>query len=225
MTAPVTTTIEALQGANRPGLMFKGLGGVIFTADMAVDIPAAFTDGATANLIQLAPTDWTQLGLITKGEGVTFPREIATEDTESWGYNEPPRTDVVTDITSATFTLQQTSRAVLEMYDFVDLSAVTPDATTGEVAYNKPLVSAVRYRRMIFLAYDGTGTDRRYKIKVMPRAQVTAVEDEAWQQGTATQYPMTVRATVDPALGYAVRNVLAGPGQLARNTDAGFASA
>jgi hypothetical protein len=71
---------------------------------------------------------------------------------------------------------------------------------------------------MIFMAVDGAGTDRRYRFKIMPRAQVVAVSDEVWSQSSVTKYPVTVRATVDSALGYAVRNVLAGPGQKARNT-------
>ncbi len=222
MTTPVTTTIEAEGANNRPNLMFKALGGIIAVADMDVAIPAAFTSGTSSALIQLPQADWTRLGLVAKGDGVTFSRDIATEDTESWGYNEPTRTDITSDITSAAFALQETSRAVLEMYDFVDLSAVTPNAETGEFGYNKPAVSSPIYRRMIYIAYDGAGTDRRYKIKVMPRAQVVGVEDEAWNQANTTQYPLQIRATVDTTLGYAVRNVLAGPGQKTRNTAAGF---
>lgn len=221
MTTPVTTTYETLVATNNAGLMFKALGGVIFTASMATAIPAAFTTSATADLIQL-PTAWTALGLVSKDDSVNFSRDTATEDEESWGYTEPTRTDITQDVTSAAFTLQETKRAVLEMYDFVDLSSVTPDSTTGEVSYNKPVTPAAAFRRMIFLAVDGAGTDRRYKIKVMPRAQVTAVDDEAWSQSSATRYPMTIQAKVDSTLGYAVRNVLAGPGQKTRNTAAGF---
>lgn len=225
MTTPTpltTTSIEALQASNRPDLMFKALGGIIFSAKMDVPVPAAFTTGSSAALIQLDPALWDRLGLISKGDGVNFPRDIATEDEESWGYNEPTRTDITSDATSGEFQLQQTSRAVLEMYDFVDLSSVTPDTETGEVSYNKPLISALTYRRLIYLAFDGAGTDRRYKIKVMPRAQVVGVDAEAWSQSAVTKYPMTVRATPDPVLGYAVRNVLAGPGQKSRNAAAGF---
>lgn len=221
MTTPVTT-VEALGAGNNPNLIFKAQGGFIFSAPLTVAVPAAFTTGNGSQLVELDPDDWTGLGLVDKGAGITFPRETGSEDTESWGYNEPTRTDITSDITSATFTLQETSRAVLEMYDFVDLSAVTPDATTGEFGYNKPLASAPVFRRLIFFAYDGAGTDRRYRFQIMPRAQVTAVEDESWAQATATAYPMTVRATVDTVLGYAVRKVFGGPGQLARNAAAGF---
>src|SRR3712207_3711174 len=130
MTTPVTT-VEALAAGNNPNLMFKAQGGFILSAALTVPVPTAFTTGAGSQLVEFDPDDWTNLGLVEKGAGVTFPRETGSEDTESWGYNEPTRTDITSDITSATFTLQETSRAVLEMYDFVDLSAVVPNATTG----------------------------------------------------------------------------------------------
>lgn len=225
MTTPITTTFEAEQAYNQPANMFKALGGFIVSAPTTVPIPAAFTSGATADLRQLDPLLWTRLGLVTKGDGVVFGRDMNQEDEESWGYTENTRTDITQDVTSAQFTLQEVKRAVLEMYDFVDLSAVTPDAVTGEVAYNKPVFVAPQYRRLIFVGVDGAGTDRRYKIKVMPRAQVTGVDDEAWGSTAATKFPFTLTAKVDPALGYAVRNVLAGPGQKSRNAAQGFGPA
>ena len=218
----VATTYEAELANNGPTNMFKALGGIIFKAAMSTPIPAAFTSLATADLVQLDPLLWTRLGLVTKGEGVTFSRDMSQEDEESWGYNEPTRTDVTKNVTSAAFTLQETTKAALEMYDFVDLSAVVPDATTGEVAYSKPITTNLAYSRLIFMAVDGAGTDRRYKFKIMPRAQVVAVADEVWNSSSVTKYPLTVRATVDPTLGYAVRNVLAGPGQKARNAGQKF---
>ena len=216
------TTYEAELALNQPTQIFKALGGIIYTAAMAQAIPTAFTETASASLTQLDTTAWTRLGLITKGEGITFSRDMSTEDEESWGYSEPTRTDISSDVTSAAFTLQEVKKSTLEMYDFVDLSTVTADATTGEVTYNKPISGALTYRRMIYMAVDGAGTDRRYRFKVMPRAQVIAVQDEVWSQSAAVKFPFTVRATVDPVLGYAVRNVLAGPGQKARNAAAKF---
>lgn len=223
MSSPVTTSYEAEVNTARPDLMFKALGGFILTAPMTVAIPAAFTTGAAADLIQ-QPVAWNRLGLLSKKDGIDFSRAIKTDEEESFGFNEPTRTDITSDVTSAKFTLQQTTRAALELYDFVDLSAVTPDAVTGEVAYNKPTSVSPVYRRMIYVAVDGAGTDRRYRIKIMPRAQVIAVGDESWNNSAVTDFNLTLRATVDTTLGYAVRNVHAGPGQLSRNTVAGFGS-
>jgi hypothetical protein len=218
----VTTTYEAELASNQPTNMFKALGGLIYTAAMTVAIPAAFTTATTADLVQLPAADWTRLGLLTKSDGLKFARAMKNDTEESWGYEEATREDITSDVTSAQFTLQEQNRATLEMYDFVDLSAVVPDAVTGEVAYNKPIMSATSFRRIIYLAVDGAGVDRRYRIKVMPKAQVTAVGDEVWQQANATNFPFTITAKIDPVLGYSVRNILAGPGQKARNSLARF---
>ena len=217
-----TTTFEAELASNNANNLFKALGGIIYTAKMSVNIPAAFTTGATAEMTALNPANWTRLGMLTKGDGVTFSRDINTAEEEAWGFNEPVRTDITSDTTSAAFTLMEQNRPTLEMYDFVDLSAVVPDATTGEWGYNKPLNSILQYRRMLYLAVDGAGTDRRYRFKIMPRAQVVGVNDEVWSQGGTTKFPVQIRATVDQTLGYAVRNLCAGPGQKGRNAGAGI---
>jgi hypothetical protein len=214
-----TTTFEAELASNQPNNIFKALGGIIYQAPIATTIPAAFTSGATSDMVVI-PVAWRRVGLITKGDGVVFPRDIGTEEEEAWGYREPVRTDITSDVTSANFTLMEQNRSALEMYDFVDLTGVTPDATTGEWAYNKPIQTPLTYRRMIVMAVDGSGTARKYRFKIMPRAQVIGVNDEAWQQGTSTKFPLQIRATVDTALGYSVRNVFAGPGQKALNTAA-----
>lgn len=218
----VSTTYEADLTYNTPGNMFKALGGIIYTAPIATPIPAAFTTATTADLVQLDPLVWTRLGLITKGDGVTFSRDVSTDEEQSWGYNEATRIDITSNVTSAKFTLQETTKEVLSLYDFVDLSAVTADATTGEFQYSKPITTTLQFRRMIFMAVDGAGTQRRYRFKIMPRAQVVAVDDEVWQQGAVTKYPLTIRANTDTTLGYAVRNALAGPGQKLLNAGAKF---
>lgn len=223
MTTPVITSFEAENNAGQPSLMFKALGGFIVAAPMATAVPTSFTTGATADLIQL-PTAYKRLGLLSKKDGIDFSRALKTDDEESFGFNEPTRTDITSDVTSAKFTLQQTTRTALELNDFVDLSAVTPDAVTGEISYNKPAIASPVYYRVIFVAVDGAGTDRRYRIKVMPRAQVTAVGDESWNNANATAFSLTLKATVDTVLGYAVRNVFAGPGQKSRNALSGFGS-
>jgi hypothetical protein len=222
----VTTTYEAELGLNLPTNMFKALGGIIFRAPMTVAVPAAFTTATTADLVQLDPLLWQRLGLLTKKDGVNFSRDQNTDTEESWGYAEPTRTDITQDVESAVFTLQETNRYSLELMDFVDLTAVTPDVTTGEFAYNKPLLTPVNYSRFIYMAVDGAGTDRRYRFKIMPRGQVVAVKDRSWQQtGSVDSFPITIKATVDSVLGYSVRNVLGGPGQKSRNTAAHFGQA
>jgi hypothetical protein len=218
-----TTTYEAEASTyNQPNNIFKALGGIIYTSALTTAIPAAFTQNTTADLIQLDTTLWSRLGLLSQKDGLMFARSMKQDDESSWGYDEPTRSDISQDIESAVFVMQEINKQTMQMYHMVDLSAVHPDGTTGEVQFNKPQLTIPVYQRMIYMAVDGVGTDRRYKFKVMPRAHVTAVKDEAWQQAGATQFPVTVTATVDPTLGYSVREVLAGPGQKSRNAAANF---
>jgi hypothetical protein len=217
-----TTTYEAELLLNNPNNMFKGLGGIIFVADTTTAIPSAFTQNSTSDLVQLDTTLWHRVGLVTQKDGVQFSRNVRNDDENSWGYLESTRTDITEDTVSAQFTMQEVNRWSQEIYDMVDLSAVHPDATTGEVAWNKPLLATPIYKRVVYMAVDGTGTTRRYRFKIMPKGQITAVKDEAWSNSSAVEFPVTITAKTDSTLGYAVRTVMAGPGQKTLNTGSYF---
>lgn len=204
-------------------LIRKALGGIIAVAPQSVALPAALTTGAAADLNAL-PTGYSQLGWVTKGDGITFATETETSDVESWGALEPTRSDIISDSTSAQFTCQETNRAVLEMRNNLDLSAVVPDATTGEITFNKVSVPQTIYRRMIFLAYDGPPAGRIYIAKIMPRANLTEAGDETWNSESELSYPLTVSAKLDSTAGFAVRIVFGGPGWQALLSETGFAA-
>jgi hypothetical protein len=217
-----TTTYEAELGLNNPNNMLKALGGFIVVADTTTAIPSAFTQNSTADLIQLDTTLWHRVGLVTQKDGIQFSRNTRNDDENSWGYIESTRTDITEDTVSAQFTMQEINRWTQELYDMVDLSAVHPDATTGELAWNKPLLPTPIYKRVIYVGVDGTGTNRRYRIKIMPKGQITAVKDESWSNSAAVSFPVTLTAKTDSVLGYSVRTVIAGPGQKSLNTAAYF---
>jgi hypothetical protein len=80
-----TTTFEAELASNQPNNVFKALGGLIYTAATSVAIPAAFTNGATSDMVTISSTNWKRLGLLTKGDGVTFSRDMNTDEEEAWG--------------------------------------------------------------------------------------------------------------------------------------------
>src|SRR4051794_36996420 len=115
----VATTYEAELASNQPANMFKAIGGIIWIGNTSVAIPSTFTTATTSDFVQLPATDWFKLGLLTKGDGVTFSRDINTDEEEAWGYNEPVRTDITSDVTSAAFTLMEQNRRTLELFDFV----------------------------------------------------------------------------------------------------------
>lgn len=203
------TTFDAL--ANKNGdLILKPLKGAILIAPYSTAIPPAFTSGAGAALEAL--TGFTSLGLISKDNPPQFSPELETQDVEAWGELEPPRTDITKRTMSVSFTSLETKREVLELFSGVNLSSVTANATTHEIAYNDATTPSTTYYRLIFMFVDGEGTNAKYYFKILPKANVTAVEAQSWSSDSALTYGFTVAAKPDPVLGYNVRNVIGGPG-------------
>lgn len=208
----------------KASLIRKPLAGLIAIADLSVEVPASLTTGTGGDLTAL-PSDYEQLGYVSKDDGITFSRDTDSADVESWGELEPTRTDMTRDVTSAGFTCQETRKSVLELYYNVDLSSVVADATSGETAFNQASSPRTHYSRFIFLSKDGSGADTIYVAKIMPRAMVSAYDDQNWNQDDPLAYPLTVTAKRDSDLGYSVRHVFGGPGWKALLADTGFASA
>lgn len=204
-------------------LIRKPLAGIIAVAPMSTTIPVSLTSGTGADLVAL--TGFKQLGWVSKDDGITFSRDTDTSDVDSWGSLEPTRTDITQDITSGQFTCQETRKSVLELYYNVDLTSVTPDATTGETTFNQSSSPRTKYSRFIFLAVDGSGADQIVIAKILPRAMVSGYDDQNWNQDDPLAYPLTVTAKADSDAGYAVRHVFGGPGWKSQLVKTGFASA
>jgi hypothetical protein len=313
-------------------LIRKGLQGSVFVAPMTVtDAITALVD---ANGLLALPPGYTDVGRITKGDGVSWTRDVSSSDTESLGASQPTRRDITSDVTGLQFTMQESKRAVFELHEGQDLSAVTQSAgpaapgvnevqtvtisggptggtitltfdgqTTADIAYNataatvesalealstigydnvtvtgvaggpwtvefvndlgktnvsqmaatsaltggtspsvavstttqgsadsaytsnvvwdKPDRPASIYYRTLALFKDGEGADAIYFAKWLPRAQVTDRGEQAWNEDSEIQYPVTLTAFVDRTAGTSVRTLWGGPGS--RMTDMGFA--
>ena len=204
----------------KQSLIRKPLAGAVLLAPMTTAIPDAFTTGATAELAAL--TGFKSVGHISRENSPTFTPETETSDVESWGLLESARTDIISRNTTISWTGQETHKLNLELYHNVDLSAVTPDATTGEVGFTDPTDPSIIYHRAIFLSVDGTGANAIYVIKVAPKFTVTEVSEQTWNQESALEYAITGRAKVDEDEGYAIKTVFAGPGWKALGADTGF---
>jgi len=217
------STLETIKAANAD-LIRKILDLAIVVAPYSAAVPTSFTSGASSTLQSLA-TDYKPIGWTDKDDGATWSRDLDVSETTSHGSSEPTRRDVNSDVTGFQMTAQQTSKLVLELTQNIDLTGVTPTATTGEIGWNKPVAPATRYYRLIAIGRDGAGTDTIYVIKVLPRAMISDIGDETWSDTDALTYPLTWTATPDPTLGYAVRTVLAGPGVKSRLVSMGFPAA
>lgn len=187
----------------------KGLQGSVFVkphedGDDEID---ALTD--VAGLLAL-PTGYTDVGRLTKDQGVNWTRDTEVSDVNSLGAAQPTRRDITSDVSGLAFTMQESKRAVFEVHEGLDLSAVKADAQ-GNVSWDKPDRPAQLSYRVFVLFKDGDGADAIYFAKWLPRAQVTERGEQAWNEENELQYPVTLTAFVDSEVGTAMRTLWAGP--------------
>jgi len=200
--------------------------GSVFVAAMSVAIPAAWTSGASGDLIALDPEDWTDLGW-TNTDGVEFPRETESVDMNSFGSSEPTRSDVTRDEISMNVTAQETKLITIGITTGADTAAIEAAAVTGEVKINKPAKPRLRFYRTLglFLDHDDNG-DEIYFGRFMPRAQVNDFGSQTYSDDeTGISYPMTFRGKEDSTAGYAHQWWWGGKGWLALLSDMGIPQA
>lgn len=210
MTTPVPTTFDALQ-KKQVELIRKPLQGALLLAPDTVALPTALTTGTSSSLATL-PDGFEDVGFITESDGLSWSRAVDVSETRSWGFSDPTRRDITSDVTSLQFTAQETNLQTLGLHHNVDLSAITPDATTGEVVFSQPLRPATRYYRLLAIMKDGVGADEIFIARLMPRAMVTDIGDQPWTSSGELSYPVTLTATPDTTAGYSVRHYFGGAG-------------
>jgi len=199
-------------------LIRKGLEGSVFakrfaSADTAI---SKLKDGT--GLLSLPP-GYADVGNLTKDQGVQWTRDIDSSETMSLGKSEPTRRDVVSDVTGLQFTMQESRKAVFELYDGIDLTGIKQDAN-GNVSWDKADRPASIYYRMFALFKDGDGADAIYFAKWLPRTQVVDRGEQSWNEQNEVQYPVTITAYVDRPVGTSMRTLWAGPA--AKMTAMGF---
>lgn len=204
----------ALMTAGSAGLT----GGTTPTASVATTTPGNYDLAAL-------PSGYSSLGWHTKEQGLSWPVNTETSDVTSHGASEPTRRDIISEVTGLEMTAQESKLKTFELYNNVDLSTVVPTATTGEIAWNKATQPATRYYRLLSVAQDGAGTGIYYIARFCPRATITGRGAQTWSDGSEIGYPLTWTATVDPVLGYSVREIWAGPGLRSALTAMGFPAA
>lgn len=189
-------------------LIRKGLEGSFFVKRHdSADTPITALKDA-AGLLELPP-GYTDVGLLTKEQGLSWTRDITSSDTNSLGYSEPTRRDVTGDVTGLQFTAQESKLQVFELYDGVDLTGVTADAA-GNVYWDKPDRPASLHYRGLALFKDGDGADAIYFGSWLPRFQVTDRGEQSWNETNEVLYPMTVTAFTDSVVGTSKRQLWAG---------------
>jgi hypothetical protein len=190
-------------------LIRKGLQGSVFVKRY-VEGDAEITALTDATGLLAIPTGYTDVGFLTKDQGVEWTRDVSTSDVESHGSAEPTRRDVTGDVSGLQFTMQESGRQAFELYEGQDLGGVTYDAN-GNVSWDKPDRPASIYYRVFVLFKDGDGVDAKYFAKWLPRAQVTDRGSQSWNENDELQYAVTLTAFNDPEVGTSQRTLWSAP--------------
>ena len=135
----------------------KALAGAVFIKRWAEgDAPITKVYTTAGGLI--IPAGYTDVGVLSKSSAAKFARETNTSDVESFGYAQPTRRDITSDVTTVQFTMQESKRQVFELHGGVDLSAVKADTDGNIVIDNEYDRLGVGHRRGS--ACMGTGVSR-----------------------------------------------------------------
>lgn len=203
-------------------LIFKALQGSVFIAPASAAAVTALTD-PTDKLLAALPASYEDLGW-TSDDGAQFSRDVDVSDITGWGSVEPLRSDVNSDVTTLQVSCLETRKVTIGLYTGADMTANTPDPTSGELGIEKPARPGFQYYRVLALAVDLSDDGEYYVARFLPRARVTDYDDQSFQ--SSDDSPVTWSATLtgysDPVLGYSEKYLFGGPGWAARLADMGF---
>lgn len=210
--------------SRQPQLVRKSLRAVLFVGPNTAPAITALTDPSTGEINTIDPL-YKALGLITT-DGLSWPRETELSEIFAHGGAEPVRSDVRRSIKRVSFSLQETSRSAIELYEGVDLSAITT-TDGGETVWDEPELPDYKYQRFLAVAKDTAPGGDYYLWNFFPSARVTEAGELVWSdEDNAMVRQVTMTAFLDSTLGTACRKGLCGPGRTAEIIeDEGFAEA
>lgn len=179
--------------------------------------------GVGISLLAL-PSGWDDLGWLTS-DGAQFARDVSSSDVTSWGSVTPTRTDVTSDTTTLTVVAQETKLLTIGLATGADLSAMTPDPSTGEVSIAKPARPTSKHYRALSMAVDQSDAGEIYIARFLPRAKVSNYAEQSFGGGDdPVTWGVTLTGEEDSDLGYSERWIFGGAGWNAALADMGFSA-
>lgn len=199
----------------------------LFKAPMTAAIPEAIT-GMNTDVVELLELDvddgWVDMGLIGSDDAPTWARDMETEDLLAIGFRDAVRTEITSDVANLTCTFLEKNRHVIETYDNVDLSGVTPDPETGEVKWIRPSDAPLIKSRYAAYGQDGSGADRVWMVKILTAGVIDSVDDQTYGGEGFLTWPVTLKGLVDTDAGTSMVTYMGGPGVKANLEAMGFAA-
>jgi hypothetical protein len=216
------TTFDDAQTHNA-ALIMKSLEVGVFIGPSTAPAVTTLTD-PTDKLLMALPAGYGDLGWLSD-DGAQFSSDISTSDITGAGSTAPLRSDITADTTTLQVACLETNMQSIGIYTGTDMTAVTPNATSGEVSIAKPTRPVSQYYRVLAIGVDFVdGSGEFYVARFLPRMKVTDRDDQAYQSSddSPVTYSVTLTAFEDPTLGYAEKYFWGGPGFFAKLADMGF---
>ena len=197
----------------------------LFKAPMTAPIPDAIT-GLNVDVVELLELDvadgWADMGLIGSDDAPTWSREMDTEDLNAIGFRDAVRTEITSDVANLTATFLEKNRHVIETYDNVDMSGITPNPETGEIKWVRPSDAPLIKSRYAAYGQDGSGADRVWMVKILTAGVIDSVDDQTWGGEGFLTWPVTLKGLVDTEVGTSMITYMGGPGVRANLEAMGF---
>lgn len=216
---PTFDTIR--QDADERALIRKIQKAVAFLAPPTVDLPTSLF-GVGGALIDLKTEGWLPVGMVTP-DGYDFGRDISKEDVTALGYASSVRSDITEVARSVTMTPLETGRKhMLELSLGTDLSAVTQDATTGEVVIDEPDLPVGQEYRLLIIGSDGPAADNWILGRGYGVVKLASTDSQKWGTGDPVSQPLTFDVFTDSEIGTPVRHYMGGTGAVKHKAVLGF---
>lgn len=158
------------------------------------------------------PVGWEDVGWVTS-DGFGTSRDVTNSEITSFGSVAPTRTDVVSDTTTLTGTMQETKLLTIGLATGADLAAITADANSGEVHVKKPTRPRAKNYRGLLVAVDENAAGEIWIARYFPRLKVTNFTEQNYSSGDeAIVWGVTYTAEEDSTYGSSEGWLFGGPG-------------
>ena len=210
-------------------LIRKATDGSLFVAEGTAGLITSLTTYTAGPPVVIAPTPlpegYNDVGWVTS-DGFGTSRDVTNSEITSFGSTSPTRTDVVSDTTTLTGTMQETKLLTLGLATGADLAAITADADSGEVVIKKPTRPRAKNYRGLLLVVDENESGEIYIARFFPRLKVTNFAEQNFTSGDeAITWGVTWTAEEDSTYGASESWLFGGPGWKAILDDMGIPNA
>ena len=221
----VDMTYASVDG-RKPGNVRKALRGSVFAAPTSSAALTTLTVDSVGSpgtpTLNALPAGYEDMGTLSDA-GAVLARAVSASDINAWGYLEPVRRDITSDVSTLQLVGLETNKQTLAVYFQVDPSTLVPNATTAELEIAKPVTPTAFYWRILVLGVDQVDAGEIYIARFLPKACLTSIGNMSFDSANDTiNYDLTLTAYVDDVLGYADKTFLGGAGWQSLKTSMGF---